>query len=324
MFKIFQTGQVANLVILTLVFLGVWIVSLLSFGLANIEPYPQLSFLPLAFERLGVFTLIIPPIAIFVSFFLLNYWVNQNELTKTHGFLVLFFGVLIVSGLPWSYQTTSATIFLLLLVLAINKMLKLSYPNANHTDVFDLGFIIGLMSITYLPSIILLVWVYQILLFLRNFSIREWLMPIIGFSIPVLYLWIQYYLMDWKLPFFLVDSIFSFSIPTSLNVKGSLWFYTLGLGLVFIMGLAKYFQAIQTRKIRVRKSLNLLFWLMVYGIIGFIFVKGSFLFLAIMLGVPGAVILSFFFESNQKTKLKTYAGWVFVIALILNIIQGFI
>jgi len=322
MFQIFKSGQFGSLIILLLIFVGVW--TLGAFSFAETEPVWQnnLSLLPLnllPYSWLGAF---INPFLLVLIFIVLNNVVNHSDLLKFKGFLPLFFGLILLASLPWIYQLSLPLIAVVFLIFGIQKMLKLSNPSATHGDVFDLGLIIGLASLFYLPCLVFFIWIYQSLLLLRNFSFREWIMPIIGFLIPAFYLYLFFYLTDAPFPNISFSNYFEYNFPSFSSFKLGFWVYLVGVFMVFVLAIPGFLNTLQTGKIRIRKSLTLLTWLIIYSIASMLFFRASWLFVFMMLIIPGSIILASFFEQSKTKKTTFYGSILFVISIAFNLLYG--
>jgi len=320
MFQIFKSGQISSLIILLIIFIAVWITGSFSFYDSTTIWQNNFSLLPLNLDGFEAYGLFINPMLLVLYFVVLNNVVNHNDLLKYKGFLPMFFGLILVASLPWVYQLNLQIFAVLILVFGVQKMLKLSQPSATHGDVFDLGFLIGLASLFYLPCLVFFIWIYQALLLLRNFSFREWLMPIVGFLLPFFYLYLFYFLTDRPLPDFNVSEYFHFSLLKFKDFNIGFLVYLIGVFFVFVLSIPKFLNTIQTGKIRIRKSLTLLTWLIFYGILSTVFFSAHWLFMFLLLIIPGSIILASFFEQQRTTKATFYGSILFVISVGFNLL----
>lgn len=322
MFNIFKTGNSFNFVILVLMYLFITLLYFFSFHNFPFAPQKQYFFSFFPQTNVWLWTIVNILLAL-ISFVVLNNVVRHHQLLKSNGFLPLFFGLLIVAGFPWLYQYNTQIFSAFLLVFAIQKMLKLSSPNATHADVFDLGFLIGLSAIFYFPTIIYLLWVYQVLLLLRNFSLREWLMPLVGMGVPFFYFWLFHFWFDVPINYDDTLPTFKFQFINLLGqITTGISIYLLGLFSVFFMALPKFFRVLQTGKIRIRKSLNLFTWLIFYTITSALIFDADLFFLLFIITLPGSVILAVYFEDAKKNKQVQFASGLFVISVLFNLFYG--
>lgn len=152
------------------------------------------------------------------------------------------------------------------------RMLNLYNSHQPGSAIFNIGILIGLTSMVYFPAIFFTVLMLFTLLIMRPFRLREWIVGIIGITIPYYFLFILLYLTGkwkWSIIFPPID----FSLPI---IPTSIWI-TISMALlvaIFIMG-GFYVQAnLSKMLIQVRKSWSLLLLYLIV-VTGMIFIDGD-------------------------------------------------
>lgn len=233
------------------------------------------------------------------------------------------FGILVFTAHPMWYQVHYQTLVLLLLPFIIRNIFQLAYPTTGHGKVFDTALLIGICCLFYFPTVVLIIWLFQTLLVLRNFNLREWLMPLIGMGLPFLYLWSYRYVMEVEGEWFPIDSFISLGLPSFLSLSHTWLVFALLLTLLTLLTLPRYLRDIQLNKIRVRKSLSMLTWLLVYALIGVFIFKANVHYLTLVVGFPLSLILTIFFEKRETSRWMNYLSYGLIIALLVHLVTGF-
>jgi hypothetical protein len=130
------------------------------------------------------------------SAFLLNILLVQNDLHPRKSFLIAIFYLVMMS---WNNSALCMTPVLpasLLLIFAVYSMQRMF----GQTDAFSLtmttSVLVAVASLMYYPAAYFILFVWLGLLTYRIASWREWVLSVIGFVLPYLYLATAYYLTD--------------------------------------------------------------------------------------------------------------------------------
>lgn len=138
-----------------------------------------------------------------------------------------------------------ACTFILFALNSVLKQTETSQANTNHS--FEIGFFVGLGSLTHFPVSILIVWVVISLLLYSKLNLRQFLLLILGFALPFLFFILYYSFFEsinefrdqWLVSIFRIKA-FSFS-----NFYNSIFvflfsFILMGLGILRIFSISRY------------------------------------------------------------------------------------
>ncbi len=130
-----------------------------------------------------------------VSAFLINRMVTDHKLIEKPGFLpaMCFLLLQLLIPTPISFQTLITN----LLLLAALKILILTYKlDRPMNSLLGAGFLLGTVALTDSTAILFFAWLTAALLIMRPASLREWLMTLTGYVLPIYFLSAVLYLLD--------------------------------------------------------------------------------------------------------------------------------
>jgi len=114
------------------------------------------------------------------SFFLINFIVKRNGLTKNSSFSVLFF-LLYLLLFPSIFNNTKIIFANFFLLLAYRRIISLQTLKAPKEKIFDASIWIFVASLFQLWCIIFILLVYISILFHASRDYRNWLLPFVAF-----------------------------------------------------------------------------------------------------------------------------------------------
>jgi hypothetical protein len=205
---------------------------------------------------------------LFLQASLFNRISNHHKLLGKSNFLPGM-SYLLVTSLLTSWNFFSAPLLINSLMMWVwYRMLNLYSSTLPGSAIFNIGVLIGLASMLYFPAITFSILMLLALLIMRPFRIREWIVGLIGVTIPYYLLFILLYLSDkWKWSIVFPKVRFSLPIiPTDvwLTVSMSL------LVIPFVIGGFLVQSNLTKMLIQVRKAWSLLLlYLMVSTLIIF-------------------------------------------------------
>lgn len=145
--------------------------------------------------------------------FLFNSITEKHELFGKSSYLPALIYVIIFSFTPDAlhlHPLLFANFFILLSVDALLNMYR--KPNAIGQS-FETGLFIAIATLFYFPSILLLLFLLVGLFIMRPFSIREFILILLGFIFPYLYV-VVYYFFIGKLDYLWFDkAVYNFIVP---------------------------------------------------------------------------------------------------------------
>ncbi|NNC95909.1 MAG: hypothetical protein HKN92_10130 [Chitinophagales bacterium] len=134
------------------------------------------------------------------------FWMNQilikYKLFEKEGFLPSILYVCFMGMSPAFLQCTPVLMALTFMIPVIDKLLEAYNNDSCFKLIFDCGFLVGLASLFYFPSIFMILFVFISLAQLRSVNIKEWLSVIVGL--------ITIYILAFTVFFLFEEDIFKF------------------------------------------------------------------------------------------------------------------
>lgn len=180
----------------------------------------------------------------------LNNLITEKGVLKYNTILPATTFVLIVA--PFSFSPVWPAVFILLFVL--NKLLSMYQKDRPYSEVYDAGFLIGLATLFYPPSLFLFPVVYVANLTYSVFGWRNYIIPIVGFLSPCLLVLTHAYWVG-ELGVLLEHYHVSLSLQgVSFSIDTALLIWLATLLLLFVCSLKEVAQWIALKSLRSRKS----------------------------------------------------------------------
>ncbi len=256
-------------------------------------------------------------ILVFIQAIMLNTMVNNRRLLPKPSFLAAMSYLLITSFFPEWCQLSSTLIVNSFLVWVFARMSGLyNHPKAKLL-LLNVGFVLGICSFFYFPSLAFLLLIFFGLLVMRPFRLAEWLTGLLGIMIPYYFLFAWLYLKnDWDLSKFLPSVTLSYPA-----FQQTVWAWAGLLLLVVPFMISGFFIQgnILRMLIQVRKCWGLLLlYLLVSLLVPFINSSSTFEYW-ILSALPFAVFHAGAFYFSKRRYFPLILHWIMVIfVLALN------
>ncbi len=249
----------------------------------------------------------------------LQFILNRHEVLYKESWLPALMYIFIATLIP-DFQWFHPMLFInSILLFAVDKLFFL-YKNDKplHLD-FDVGFLIGLASLFYLPLLIFIIFFGAALILLRPFSWRDWATGIIGVFLPLFFAFCYYFLTDQFM--LLYEKLVLSGIKKPKNIeelfKKPLWF-TIAVPLFLtIMGLFRQFSNFYKNITRTRLNQLVILLFAVTGCLAGVFAETIQIFRFMILVIPAAVWSGYYLLSLKKLFyaellfLLMLSGWIY-------------
>ena len=151
------------------------------------ESSAHFGFWGVLIDQNSLFSQIAAPIMIFSGAIVLNTIFNRNEFFERNNYIVSLLYVTLMSSFHVFYFVDGFAIAQFFLILAVYQMFLLYQNEDGRRRVFNMGFLLG-VACTFFPLLLTIILVaFWLMWVLRPFVMRESLLLIVGFLIPLLY-----------------------------------------------------------------------------------------------------------------------------------------
>jgi hypothetical protein len=217
------------------------------------------------FGNLPFFYQLISFILLFTQATLFNRICNYQKLLPKPNYIPGMSYILITSMVPDWNHFSAPLLINSVMIWVCYRLVGLYNNERASSSIFNIGILMGIVTLLYIPAIAFLLLLFFALLVMRPFRLREWLMGILGFTFPYYFLFIILFISnkwDWKS---ILPKIV-FNLP---SLPHSVWI-TAGISLVVIpFMIGGYFVQGNLNKmlIQVRKIWALLLMFLITAII---------------------------------------------------------
>lgn len=217
------------------------------------------------FNGAPIFFSILTFLLLFTQATLFNRICNYQKILPKPNFLPGMSYILVTSLLPsWNYFSAPLLINSIM-IWVFYRMTALYNNSRSDSAIFNIGVLTGIVTLLYLPAIAFLLLVFFALLTMRPFRIREWVMGLLGFTVPYYFLFIAlFFTNQWSWKNIVPQIVFRLpGIPPTIWITGGIVL----LIVPFMIG-GYYVQAnLNKMLIQVRKNWSLLLLYLLVGVI---------------------------------------------------------
>ncbi|MFW0736782.1 MULTISPECIES: DUF6427 family protein [unclassified Flavobacterium] len=161
------------------------ILILVFFFLFQIQEPSWMSSYFLAFQKVSLLCFIL------ASFFLINFIVKKNGLSKDNGYAILFY-LLFLLFFPTIFNNANVIYANFFVLLALRRLISLQSLKASKEKIFDASFWILIASLFQFWCILFLILVFISIVFHVSRDYRNWILPFIALvAVSIIFLLIS-------------------------------------------------------------------------------------------------------------------------------------
>lgn len=239
-------------------------------------------------------------ILIFVQSFLFNRVVNNHGLLNKPGYLPALLYITAAS-LFMPFLILSPTLICnFLLILIMDKLLKMDKSPSAIMIMFDIGMLIAIGALIYFPFIVMIVMMWLSLLLYRSFNWREWIFGLVGLSTIFFFVAVYYYWNNSLSQFYQIWLPLGNKFPSVFKINYNDYLVLIPVGLLVILASLQLRENFFRSFISTRKGFQMLFFMFMVSIVS-CYTKPDFSIYHFLLCVPpGSVLLAYYFSNARK------------------------
>ncbi len=227
---------------------------------------------------------------------LFNRIVNEYNLLGKPSFLPALMYVTGASLLMHFLVLTPVLICNFLVIWMLSKFLSIHRKESALSTMFDLGMIIAVGTLIYLPFVVMMLILWISLIIFRAFNWREWIAGVLGLATVYFFVAVAYY---WTDSF---EKLQSFQVPLAIEFKlFPINYYEylvlIPLLLILFLSIISLQQKLYRSNVHIRKSYLLLFFTFIFSILSF-FITSKYQIYHFLLAVPAAAVFMAFYFSH--------------------------
>jgi len=256
-------------------------------------------------------------IILFSQATLLNSICNYHKMLPRSTYLPAMCYILVTSLLPDWGHFSAPLLINTIMIWCWYRMVALYNNNSPITSIFNIGVLMGMATLLYMPAIAFLIMLFFALLIMRPLRIQEWFVGFIGFTSPYYFLILILYFvhqLHWNN---LVPHI-QFTFPA---IPGSVWIIaSISLLVIpFIVGGMYVQNNLNKMLILVRKSWSLMLVYLIAAVLVIIINKAGSYENWIVTAMPFAVFHSAAYYYPVNRFLINTLHWIcFSVAIVIN------
>lgn len=247
----------------------------------------------------------------------INFVFNNLEFYERFNYLPSIFYVLLISLLPTSYYVGEDIIAHFFFIFSFYQALKIQSAEDVRNNVFLSGFFLGLATTFNPVYLVFMLTVWISVFIVRPLILKEYLLPLIGFSLP--YLWVALVNPNW------LTATISFDMNTDFINYNLLvlWFSGIAIVLLFFLSAKNMIERrMKSSIIFKRISFATILSLVIFFLTGFVI---TLIFESYSLFIAGIVLLPFIIPySYLNVKNTWFASLLFYILLFTSFAKFFI
>lgn len=233
--KTFKKNYPLQLVLLAIIPLLLWIPAFISSPdvVSTSFDMPVYKLIYSIFSPLKLLSTIIAFVLVLLQGLLINNIFSYNQLCPKTTFLPAFIYILLLSSNYTSMTISPILISNTFILFAILFIFR-SYDKREGIDeIYNTNLFVSLAALTFLPSLLLIFWVWLSLLNYKQYKWRYWIVSVLGLLTPIIFLIIYYFLKDQ-----LIVRLYCFL--ESFSHLPNIYFYLQPIHVVFYIAMALF------------------------------------------------------------------------------------
>lgn len=320
--RIFKTSYTLNHLFFLVAGVMLWLPAFMHPG-AGFETDHALLAGPVigALAEYPVIGSIIALLLLFFESYFLNYVLIENNLAPRNSIFAAFMYFLLMSfdkQLLTIHPVLLANVFV---IPAMNFVLRIYTSENPFAEIFNTGFLISMATLFFLPSFWLILYIWLTFIVYRIVGWREWLISVLGFALPNLFVFVWAFWSDNMHVFSgLIDKAFEVTSGTAIQSGFTGIAIIAAMALLLLFSLFGMFNKINEQKISIRKKLWSLIWLAAVSFFALIWMGPLPLQEALAITFTSIAGISSFYALQLKKALflETLVNVIAVIVLVNN------
>lgn len=292
-----------------------------SFVFQNREPLSHAVFGLLRYfpAHYGTISLVLGGVLCFCQALLINSLINENKILSRKNYLGGLLFVTVASFFKESLVLSPASLALTCIIIATQKLFSLIRKEKAFGDIFDVGFLVALAILFYLPSIVFILFALIGLATMRPFVYKEWGIVFSGFISPFILLF-TYYFWQNQTAGLLPDiaNLQHHGLMRGLVLTPSDWMLGISLLLLIFSSLAFLPGALFSSLIQVRKYATILVLLIFLTVCGFMLQPTVSFSHWILLALPLSVIFSMVLMQIKRNVIAEVIHLILLLLVLLG------
>ena len=251
----------------------------------------------------GLLANVIAFIIIIAGALLFNYTLTKNDLVPKNTLIPSMVYLVLMSHSPNLLYFHPVLVSGLLIIIVLYYIFQVYTEEEAFPQIFNAGFMLGIASLFYFPSIYFILFLWITFILYRLFKWREWLIPVFGFLTPYILLFTYYFWFN-KLDVVLsaYSDYFSHLAIFDFTFDYPVINYIIILFIILFMFWSLFLLSaeIPEKIISIKKRYWTVFWLFIMALLTYLFCQSFYSSHQILILIPGAIFISYTFSIVRK------------------------
>ena len=275
----------------------------------------------------ALFTKVVAFLMILGGALLFNFILTKYDLVPKNFLIPAMVYLVLMSYSPNLLHLHHASISGLMIVIMLYFIFQVYAEEQAFPQVFNSGLLIGVASLFYFPSVYFLFFIWITFIVFSLYKWREWLIVLIGFIVPYIFLFTYYFWFDklevallayedYLLNLSFIDFSFSFSYLSYL---------IMGFVILFILySLFRISTEVGEKTINIRKHFWTVFWLFFIAILTYLISGNNFHSDQVFILIPVSVFISYTLSYSRRViRTEIIFGLMVLLIVVNNLLSSF-
>ena len=320
MLKFFKHSYIAQLVVIVLLLVALWIpvfISHVSEVAVGSPITPLFNLVASIFDSSSLALTIFTFVVFGASVLFFNSMLSVNQLVTRNSSIGAFVFVLCMSCVPIQDEFYPFLLATPLIMMVLQTMYLIYQVEKPEPYLMNAGFFIALASMVYFPAILLIIWVLLAMMIMGFRELKHYLIPILGFVFPYFILFVCFFFNHT-----LIDNVRDYTLAFNelgFEKLGISTLENIALILVFVftgLSLMKIRSENADNSVATRKKVSITLWLFAFSFL-MLFMQKPVVYNGLIFIVL-AVFVSMALCYIKKSKLIDIILVVLMLAIIVN------
>ncbi len=250
---------------------------------------------------------------------LLNQILENHRLMERNQLLTAAMYVLIMSSSPVLMNPLAMLLTSFILILQLNIMLNIYGKKEPYREIFDAAFLIGTASLIHCPVIIFILFLWTGLVIYQIFTWREWLISIIGISIPYLFAGTYFYITgQFETEFNVLITFFTQIQPLSFTESVYLYVVWGILAILTISSLGQISRGLTENTTSLRKKFRAMVMFFIISLGSAIFSGETLMLHLVIVAIPVSSFIALYLSKTKKHFIPETIIFLLFISILLE------
>lgn len=321
--KILKSNQPIVIILIILSAILLWLPSFINpIGMEIPSDHfnmPFYNFIAEHIEYNSFVSLMISFLLVLLQAFLLVQFNKKHIFINYRTYLPALFYVIISSSFVQLQRLNPVIIGSIFIFVSINFIISTYRTEYALNRLYLAGFFVALASLFWGPFAIFVLIIWISISILRPFIGREWIVGLLGFLTPYLFVFVYYFVFSDQEDFLALVNHFTSNFSL-IKIFHSVHFsYYIFYGILLLIIIAASYTIIanyQKKKIKDRKFFEINWWLFIFGLVLFLLFKNVKYEIIYLLSMPVSFLLTDYFYTIKKSWYLDSLLWLLFASLV--------